>query len=159
MRYETGKTLTGDDQSLNVLFNMTGCKLCHENESGTWIKQYSSWNLGVCPYQHTLGTLVVVSKIHKELFPEITTEEFLELQDIIRMSYGILEKTFHPDWFNLQQNGNWERHLHFQIFPRYREKRIFEGRTFIDQSFNGPVQYTKEIEGSVFINAMTRLLQ
>lgn len=138
---------------------MKDCTLCHENESGIWIKRYEFWNLGVCPNQHTLGTLVVVSKVHKELFPEITTEELLELHDIIRTSYGILEKAFYPDWFNIQQNGNWERHLHFQIIPRYREERIFEGRTFIDQSFGEPVQYTKKIEENDGINAMTRLLQ
>lgn len=138
--------------------SLNHCNLCTALALGIWIADRSFWKLGVCPYQHTLGTLVIVNKTHKELFPELTQEEVVELRSIVIDAYALLKRHFFPDWFNLQQNGNWEHHLHFQIIPRYKDTRSFEGRTFSDQHFGQPVGYTKQQEETAFMEVLTNVL-
>lgn len=134
---------------------MKECILCKPR---TNIKEYKYWNLGVCPTQHTLGSLVIVLKQHKELFAELTEEEVLELRKIIIYSQKLLDKRFKPDWYNVQQNGNWEQHLHVHVLPRYKEKREFNKRIFIDKTFGQPVIYTSELESEKFIKDLTNFL-
>ncbi len=143
---------------------MAICKLCNANKNGPWIKKYAFWNLGICPNQHTLGTLVVCLKKHKEVFMDLTGDEVTELWHILRVGQKVLGKEFKPDWYNIQQNGNWEHHLHFILFPRYNSERIFMGQTFRDETFGEPVQYTRhEVDigfmqklGDVFLKHMAR---
>lgn len=142
-----------------TLSEINDCNLCTAIDSGLWIGDHTFWKLGVCPYQHTLGTLVIVNKTHKELFPELTQEEVTELRSIVIDAYSLLKKHFSPDWFNLQQNGNWEHHLHFQIIPRYKAERSFGGRDFFDQHFSHPVEYTKQQEDSAFIGRLTQIFE
>lgn len=139
---------------------MSNCNLCKLNkESDLWIKQYKYWNLAVCPNQHTLGSLVIILKQHRERFSEINIKETIELKKNIDMGQKILDRTFKPDWFNVQQNGNWEHHLHLHIIPRYKKQRIFKKRIFADKTFGQPVKYTAKLENEDFMRDLTTLLQ
>ena len=128
---------------------MSLCNLCKSD--GFWIKEYKYWNFGIGSYQHTLGSSVIVLKQHKELFSELTEEEILELRKIIQDAQRILDAEFKPDWYNVQQNGNWEPHLHVHVIPRYKDKKLFENREFVDKSYGQPVVYSTKQETQEFL--------
>lgn len=135
------------------------CNLCKMNENWFWIKEYKYWNLGVGTYQHTLGSLMIVLKKHKEMFSEMKQEEIIELLDAVKTAQKILDLELKPDWYNIQQNGNWEHHLHINVIPRYREKRKFFGRVFVDRTFGQPVIYNPKQEDRDFLKSMTETLK
>ncbi len=134
------------------------CLLCKENQDGIWIKKYKYWNVHACWFQHTLGTIGVILNRHAEKFVELTKEEIEELGEIIKVFQKALDSEFSPDWYNIQQNGNWHHHFHFLIFPRYKEERVFEGKKYVDKAFGEPIIYTREKEDESIRIAMTGLL-
>lgn len=138
---------------------MKKCNFCIRNKSNLWIKKFKYWNLGVGYNLHTLGNLVIVFKKHKELFVEVTEKEVIELLRIIKFSVRILNRQFKPDWFNVQQNGNWEKHLHVHIIPRYKKQRKFNDTIFVDKNFGQPVIYSAAIENEESIRKLTHSLQ
>ena len=75
------------------------CMLCKENQEGEWLKKYTHWNVHVCWFQHTLGTIGVILNKHKEYFHELTQEEIAELGQILQEFQKILDKQFQPDWY------------------------------------------------------------
>lgn len=84
-------------------------------------------------------------KRHAEFFDELTQEELAELKEVVGEARAALKKTFKPDWFNLTQLGNTCRHLHVNLIPRYKEKREFAEKEFVDESFGGGVS-SEEID-------------
>ena len=122
------------------------CLLCSENNNSDslWIKKYKYWNVHVCWFQHTLGTLGVILKRHSESFSDLAKDEIEELGEIIKLSQKALDIEFKPDWYNIQQNCNWHHHLHFLVLPRYKKKRELLEKTFEDKTFENPIVYTKE---------------
>ena len=139
--------------------NLAKCNLCNINEYVFLIKKFKYWDLCVGNYQHTLGSLVIVLKKHKELFSDLNKNDIIEMLSIVKTGQKILTKKFNPDWFNVQQNGNWEHHLHIHITPRYKKHRRFDGRIFNDKSFGQPVQYTNKSEKIKYLNKLTDILK
>jgi len=135
------------------------CLLCDENTNGLWIKKFKYWNVHVCWFQHTLGTLGIILKRHSEKFLNLKEEEILELGKIIKLSQKALDDTFKPDWYNIQQNGNWHHHLHFLILPRYQEPRKFEKKKYEDKAFGQPIMYTREKEIETIRIKLTEILK
>lgn len=134
------------------------CLLCNENKDGLWIKKFKYWNLHACWFQHTLGTLGIILKRHAEKFSELTQEEIMELGEIIKLSQKVLDEEFKPDWYNIQQNGNWHRHFHFLILPRYKKLREFSGKKYEDRTYGQPITYTREKEDENIRKELTTLL-
>lgn len=134
------------------------CLICEENKNGLWIKKFKYWNLNVCWFQHTLGTLGIILKRHIEKFSDLTQEEITELGEIIKFSQKILDETFKPDWYNIQANCNWYHHFHFLVLPRYKEPREFKGKRYKDKTFGQPITYTKEKENEKIRKELTILL-
>ena len=75
------------------------------------------------PYNN--GHLLVCPKAHKGRLDELTTEELLDLQLVLRKMLGILEKRMSPDGFNVGLNlgraagAGVPGHLHWHIVPRW----------------------------------------
>ena len=138
---------------------MKKCNYCSQNKENIWIKKFKYWNFRVCHNQHTLGTLAVVLKTHKEFFSELDENQVKELLKIIKIGQKILTRQFKPDWFNVQQNGNWERHLHVLLIPRYKKSRLFSGKIFIDKTFGNPVLYKNKGESSTLKQKLAKVLK
>lgn len=113
----------------------------------------------ICQYQHTVGNIGLVLNTHKEIFSELNENEIVELGKLIKLAQKILTTEFKPDWFNIQQNGNWFHHLHFNIMPRYKDKRVFNGLTFVDKTFQHPITYTSKDSSKTFIQTLTNALK
>jgi diadenosine tetraphosphate (Ap4A) HIT family hydrolase len=132
--------------------------MCKENKNDLWIKKFKYWNLHVCWFQHTLGTLGIILKRHAEKFSELTHEEIEELGEIVKLSQKILDETFKPDWYNIQQNCNLHRHFHFVVLPRYKKSRKFKGKIYEDKTFGEPIVYIKKKEAESVRKELTELL-
>jgi diadenosine tetraphosphate (Ap4A) HIT family hydrolase len=85
--------------------------------------------------QQLLGYTIISLKRHAEMIAELTDEETIEFRDICKEVQEMLARAFQPDWYNYQQLGNLNRHLHFYLIPRYKEPRIFDGRQFFDDRY------------------------
>lgn len=75
------------------------------------------------PYNN--GHLLVAPKTHKGRPNELTPDELLDLQLVLRQMLGILEKRMTPDGFNVGLNlgkvagAGLPGHLHWHIVPRW----------------------------------------
>ena len=70
------------------------CLLCKDNEEGPWIKKHTYWNIHACWFQHTLGTIGIILKRHAEKFTELTSEEIIELEKLLKLLKTHLIKNF-----------------------------------------------------------------
>jgi ATP adenylyltransferase len=75
------------------------------------------------PYNN--GHLLVCPRAHKGRLDELTTEELLDLQLVLRKMTGVLQKRMNPDGFNVGLNlgrtagAGVPGHLHWHIVPRW----------------------------------------
>ncbi len=76
-------------------------------------------------YPYNNGHLLVCPCLHKGRFDELTTEEMLDLQLVVRKMIGVIEKRMRPDGFNVGLNlgqaagAGVPGHLHWHIVPRW----------------------------------------
>ena len=98
----------------------------------TLIKEYSNWCLLLRTEQITLGSLVLICKDDVEKFSEISSQAFKEYGKIINDIESSLYKIFQYDKINYLMLMMVDPDVHFHIIPRYSDKRIFQGKKFID---------------------------
>lgn len=70
--------------------------------------------------QHHKGHLLVMPKAHEEhllRLHESTIDSFMN--DTIHIMKA-LGKAIHPDLFNLEYLDNWDHHIHWNIYPRFK---------------------------------------
>jgi len=108
------------------------CKFCHRDNKNLVIKEYSYWILELCYNQSYLGRCLVILKRHTEDLFNITQDETKELFDISKHTRDSLVEIFKPDLFNYGSLGNFIKHVHLHIIPRYSKPRIFDEIEFID---------------------------
>ena len=76
------------------------------------------------PYNN--GHLLVSPRRHASSLDQLTTNEEMQLMDLIKRSTRALNEVMHPDGFNIGLNlgreagAGYEEHLHFHIVPRWR---------------------------------------
>lgn len=130
------------------------CKWCDFDNKSLIIKEYKYWQLSLAESQTLLGWTHASLKRHICFFEELKNEELVELKTIIKEIKEALNKTFKPDWFNVMQLGNMTPHLHVQLIPRYKEKRYFAGREFIDKKYGRPIPDEWVIEDGIFLGKL-----
>ncbi len=118
------------------------------------LKEYKYWKLFIAESQLLIGWSHAVLKRHAEFFEEMSEEELLELKQVIIDWKKMLNNTFKPEWFNIMQLGNMTKHLHFQLVPRYKGERFFDGRTFIDETWGKMVPHKWVVEGEDFLTKL-----
>ena len=138
---------------------MTGCKLCGYLKSYHWVKEYKHWNIGVTRAQATLGNLFIVLRRHENFLANTSPEEFTELHAILKDAKRMLDNAFKPDWYNTVQLTNAEPHLHIHVIPRYKERRAFEGKEFLDSTFGYAYTSTTTKQDEEFIRSLSEFLR
>lgn len=118
------------------------------------LKDYNYWTLSLADSQFLIGWSHAFLKRHVRFFEELTDEELFELKQVIKELKKALKKTFNPDWFNVMQLGNMTPHLHFQLVPRYKDKRTFDGRTFTDNTWGKMIPNRWETESEEFLTRL-----
>lgn len=75
-------------------------------------------------FPHALGHTVIIPKIHRNNFAELTEEETQKLSLVIKRTMARIQNVLNPDGFNVGWNenpigGQVIPHLHVHIFPRF----------------------------------------
>jgi diadenosine tetraphosphate (Ap4A) HIT family hydrolase len=97
------------------------------------IKDYPHWSLNLNPDQCYLGRLCLVARREDAVdFLDMTPAERDGLFQAGLEARRALTALFQPDLYNYASLGNAYRHLHVHLVPRYRERRCFLGRDFVD---------------------------
>lgn len=71
------------------------------------------------------GHMLIISKLHKENYFDLTIEEVAELNDMIKKAKTLIEKEYKPDGYNIGMNcgssaGQSVMHFHCHLIPRYK---------------------------------------
>jgi len=96
------------------------------------------------PYNN--GHLLIAPKAHKGQLDELTPDELLDLQLVLRKMQAILQKRMNPDGFNIGLNlgraagAGLPGHLHWHIVPRWNGDTnfmpVFSDTRVISQSLD-----------------------
>jgi len=76
-------------------------------------------------FPYNSGHLLVIPNRHVPDLRDLTDEELLGLQKMIKLCLEVLEGLYHPDGFNIGMNlgrsggAGIEEHLHYHIVPRW----------------------------------------
>lgn len=95
------------------------------------------WTAGIIPDQPYLGRALITLLVHKSSLAELTDEEWRDFQDIVRKFEPAYKNAFGATplnmgcFMNLAFRDDPPRpHVHWQIFPRYKEPVEFAGLTW-----------------------------
>ena len=101
------------------------------------VKEYKHWILLARDEQLTLGSLILVSREEKVIFPQLSDQSFCELHVIMKEIEAILGALFAHDRINYLAFMMFNPLVHMSIIPRYAHDRIFDGVVFKDDSWPG----------------------
>lgn len=122
------------------------------------IKKYQYWTLSVSFRQPLLGTLVIWANRETEKLTQLSQEELMELQTIMKEAEVLLAKAFFPERFNYLQLGNNNHHLHIFCLPRYENSRKFSDKTWNDKSWGHFPIWTEEEMSFDFVQMLKDFL-
>ncbi|GJL61382.1 MAG: HIT family protein [Nitrospirales bacterium] len=120
----------------------------------TRVKMFEQWVVLLRPQQVTLGSLVIVCKEEATAFSELSSEAFLELRDVTRYVEGVLARVFSFEKINYLMLMMVDPDVHFHVFPRYSEPRIFAEQEFVDAGWPGPPNLKQVNTTSLEFNQM-----
>jgi len=83
------------------------------------------------------GHLQIVLKKHSENIHEISEREFLEFSKDLRNAAKAVKTALKPDKMNYALYGNWVPHLHWHIYPRYKNKPDWGQPPYLKWKVNG----------------------
>jgi diadenosine tetraphosphate (Ap4A) HIT family hydrolase len=107
-----------------------------EYQQKSLIKEYKHWAVQAHPDQSLLGRCVLWCKRADAIsLEEASSEEQIELFQILKDIKSALNETFQPDLINYTFLGNVTNHLHGHLIPRYKTEREFMNQTFIDKKW------------------------
>ena len=103
------------------------------------MRRYKYWTVCLSNGQYYLGKLkIVLNRRGVVDLCELRKSEVKELFEVIKKCQKALKKCFQPDLFNYATLGNWTRHHHWHLIPRYKGKREVNGEIFRDKRWNNP---------------------
>ncbi|MBR9680656.1 MAG: HIT family protein [Candidatus Altiarchaeota archaeon] len=83
------------------------------------------------------GHTQIVFKRHVENIHDLSEEEFIEFSKDLRNAAKAVKIALNPDKMNYALYGNWEPHLHWHIYPRYKNKPDFGQPPHLKWKVNG----------------------
>jgi len=100
------------------------------------------WTVGIIPDQPYLGRGLITLLDHKASLAELSDQEWQEFHDIVRKLEPAYQKTFGARPLNLgcfmnhgYRDDPAHPHVHWQIFPRYKNPVEFMDITFVDELY------------------------
>jgi ATP adenylyltransferase len=110
--------------------NEAGCILCNafkdnDDEKHLIIIRGETCYALLNKFPYNSGHIMVVPYRHTASFTTLTEQESLEIMSMLKRVSGALEKTSHPDGFNIGSNigrtagAGIDQHVHFHIVPRW----------------------------------------
>jgi len=112
---------------------MTCCNIFTKFEAKkNLIKEYNHWILLIRNRHKTLGSCLAIAKEHHALLSELSQEEMAEYAQVVKDIERALKKAFNYEHVQHLLLMAKEKHVHFNVFPRYKENKDFAGVTFPD---------------------------
>lgn len=116
-----------------------------QNHKDIMLKEKKHWHLSLSQNQYYLGrSTLILKNSSKRHLRELEKEEINELFSFIKEYEEALTKSFNTTNFNWTclmnnsyktENLNNQDPLHFHVWPRYKNKVVFEGEEFHDEVF------------------------
>ena len=124
---------------------MQNCDICQFLENKPLQNQIITtkyWTVGIVPDQPYLGRGLVTLLDHKSSLGKLSAEEWKEFEMIVPKLENAYKQAFGAEPLNLgcfMNHGYRDNpphpHVHWQIFPRYKEPVELRGMTFEDNRY------------------------
>ncbi len=108
------------------------CILCAVAEKNQFVNDLSIYHthlsvVSVNLYPYNTGHVMIFPKRHLLDIREYTQEEFMEVEELTRLSMDILDEVYYPRGFNVgynigQDSGASIAHIHRHVIPRYQNE-------------------------------------
>ncbi len=99
------------------------------------IYETKHWIWSLRPHQATLGAGILSLKRECPAFSELKSEEYADLNNIIKVIEPALMKAFNYDVINYLMLMMFDKHVHYHIFPRYETSIEISGKTWKDENW------------------------
>lgn len=137
------------------------CILCTPSDRyAATIAFTKHWKITYWMNQAYLGRSLIIAKRHFGSYEEMTKEEAMEYQEILRVYLPALKKTFGSTHFNVaylmnqayrheradppRKEGKPNPHFHWHVIPRYDKIRTFAGSVFEDPDFGNSFDFNRK---------------
>lgn len=141
------------------------CEFCglSEEEKKWLLTETKHWVIYLADVQDYLGRSIIVSKRHCESLSELTTDEWQDLQVVIKSFEKMLKNEMSATMFNWSclMNDAYKQkepcpHVHFHVRPRYEAPISVGEMTYVDEDFahhynnQAKSKVMSEVVGQVF---------
>ena len=125
------------------------------------VKEYNNWVVLLRPVQLTLGSLILACKDDVNSFSALSSSSQRELSRVIIDIEKTLKFCFNYSKINYLMLMMVDPHVHFHVFPRYEEQRVFAGTIFEDCDWPGPPKVSRktEIKNELFITLKDEIVR
>lgn len=106
---------------------MQKCLICErielikKNQNKFFVKELPSGYVVLGDYQYYSGYALLLSKTHTDELHKLTPEDRSQFLEDMALTAEAVYKTFQPNKLNYELLGNFDSHLHWHIFPRYKD--------------------------------------
>lgn len=146
---------------------MQNCDVCQFLESKPLKNQILTtnyWTVGIIPDQPYLGRALITLLDHKGSLGKLTHEEWEEFEMIVPKLENAYKQTFGAEPLNLgcfmnhgYRDDPPHPHVHWQIFPRYKEPVELQGMTFEDTRYG--IFYDNDAQRPVSQEVVAEIVQ
>ena len=125
---------------------MVNATMMKFNYPNSLLHEYESWVVLLRPDQVTAGSMVLACKLEATAMSEVPPSAFAELSKATSDLEGVLRKVFAYDKINYLLLMMVDKHVHFDVLPRYSTLRDVFGVTFVDASWPKPPDLSKVVD-------------
>ena len=125
------------------------------------VKEYTNWVVMLRPVQLTLGSLILACKEDVQSFSALSNSSQGELSRVVVDTEKTLKICFDYNKINYLMLMMVDPHVHFHVFPRYEEQRVFAETIFEDRVWPGPLEVLKkpELKEDIFVALKEEIIQ
>lgn len=106
---------------------MQKCLICErielikKNQNKFFVKELPSGYVVLGDYQYYKGYTLLLSKTHTDELHKLTPDDRSKFLEDMALTAEAVYKAFQPNKLNYELLGNSDSHLHWHIFPRYKD--------------------------------------
>jgi diadenosine tetraphosphate (Ap4A) HIT family hydrolase len=106
---------------------MQKCLICERieliknNQNKFFVKELPSGYVVLGDYQYYNGYTLLLSKTHTDELHKLTPKDRSQFLEDMALTAEAVYKAFQPNKLNYELLGNSDSHLHWHIFPRYKD--------------------------------------
>lgn len=99
------------------------------------IYESSYWVWSLRPHQSVFGAGILSLKRGCQFLSQLEVEEFGDLKNIITVIEATLKEILNYDVINYLMLMMVDKHVHYHVFPRFKDKRNILGDVWIDETW------------------------